>query len=74
MRFGENEEKLLFALLFYTNIQCKQYDLVQGLGFCSLSLTLLRISVKRMKESNQKAWTMCCVQNISNARSLVLTT
>jgi hypothetical protein len=36
-------------------------------------ITLLRISVKRMKEGKQEACTMYWVQNISNARSLVLT-
>jgi len=37
-------------------------------------ITLLRISVKRMKERKQEAWTMYWVQNISNALSLVLAT
>jgi hypothetical protein len=37
-------------------------------------ITLLRISVKRMNERKQEAWTMYCVQNISSARILVLTT
>jgi len=37
-------------------------------------IALLSISVKRVKERKQESWTMYCVEYISNARSLVLTT